>query len=710
MTTTTPPILNAPQESTFDAVGRMFRSRQFDQLPRGAAEPVLGNALVSLNGAEHRARRGAENVLFSPEALLRYEHDVLEPHMERAFAALEVGEDGRAKLDIPPFATELILNISLVLIGIDQRDPETRRRIFGFIEPLIAAHEVEWTTGDQSATIQRSIAIKDEFWQTYLEPAYRRRQAAIADGGWTEAPDLLSVLAEKGDVDDDTVAQEAGLYLVASVLTSTATITDATELLMEWLETHPDDRDRVLDPTDDFLLRAVEESLRVRPPVKPVISRVAAEQTDVGGVPVAEGTLVGMNIPAAHLDPTVYPDAPESFQPLREPAVDVRRTHYSFGEGGHLCIGKPLVVGDERAGTAGDAVTIVRALIERGVQPDPAREPRLAPTSRRRYLSFPVTVEPTRRTPRHLDVVVESAVRVGDHTTILTLIPADGELAPFTAGSHIDIEVPGIGNRSYSLANDPQETERYVIAVRREVDGRGGSAWLCDRVQAGDGLRISPPRNHFPLDETAPHTLLIAGGIGITPLMSMIHRLRTLGKRWTLWYTARDEDQLVLADQLQELATAEDMVNLHSTASAPRIDLQHLLDEHPDSAVYSCGPVPLLQHLQELGRERLDSIHVEFFENTVAKATERAYDVELASTGDRVHIPAGCTILDMLIKRGMDLEYSCSEGTCGTCEVGVMSGRPDHRDAVLTPAEREAGASMMICCSGSQDPLLVLDL
>jgi cytochrome P450/ferredoxin-NADP reductase len=707
---TLPPIMNAPQETEFEAVGRMFRSRDFDQLPRDASAEVLGNALVSLNGEEHRIRRAAENRLFAPESLRRYEHDVLEPHMERAFAALEVGPDGRAMLDVPPFVTELILNISLVLIGIDQRDPETRRKLFGFIEPLIAAHEVEWTVSDSTETIRRSMEIKNEYWTTLLEPAYRRRQKAISEGGWDEAPDLLSVLSELGDVDDDTVAQEAGLYLVASVLTSTATITDATEQLMTWLAEHPEDLERALDPEDGFLLAAIEESLRVRPPVKPVISRVAKGEVEVGGRTVEAGAMVGMNIPSAHVDPAVYPDSPGEFCPHREPAIDVRRTHYSFGEGSHLCIGRPLVIGDSRAGTAGDAVTIVRALLERGVRPDLAREPRLAPTSRRRYLSFPVTVEPTRRVARGLDVSVENTEMIGDHTKVITLVPLHGDLPPFTAGSHIDVEVPGVGNRSYSLANSPADTNRYVIVVRRDSRSRGGSAWICDHLSAGDTLHIAPPRNHFPLDETARHALLIAGGIGITPLTAMIHRLDTLGVPWTLWYTARNAEQLVFAEDVRLLGSAAGSVHINTTQDGNRLNLSELLRAYPDSAVYSCGPAGMLRDLQDVAAGRLDDLHIEFFENTAAKAIDRAYDVELASTGDTVHIPVGCTILDVLRTRGMDLEYSCSEGTCGTCEVGIISGRPDHRDAVLTPRERAAGKSLMICCSGSKDEKLVLDL
>ncbi|WP_454688916.1 cytochrome P450 [Achromobacter aloeverae] len=704
------PLEAAPQETAFEAVGQMFRSRKFSQVPRLASGAVLGKALVSLNDAEHRARRAAENRLFSAEALQRYERDVLEPHMERAFAALEIGGNGLAKLDIPPFVTALILNISLVLIGIDQRDSEARRVIFSYTEPLIAAHEVEWNVGDNTETLARAVAVKNEYWTNYIEPAYRRRQAAIAGGGWTEPPDLLSVLAEMEDMDDDIVAQEACLYLVASVLTSTSTVTNATELLIAWLRAHPEDRPRALDRKDDFLLRAVEETLRVRPPVNPLIGRVATERATVGGQQVEAGVLVGMNIVESNLDPAVYPDDPDAFKPLRTPAIDTRRTHYSFGEGSHICIGKPLVIGDARAGTVGDAIVIVRGLIERGVQPSLTEKPRLAPTSRRRYVSFPATVEPAKRISTTIEVEVADVQLVGQHTKIVTLAGVDGALPEFTAGAHIDVEIPGVGNRSYSIANSPEDRNRYVIGVRREVHGRGGSDWVFTSLGKGDRLHIRPPSNTFPLDETSAHTLFIAGGIGITPLLSMAHRLSALGKRWSFWYTAKNDDQLVFAAQLQALAGADRVVNLHATDKAARIDLQQLLRAHPDATIYACGPTPLLQQLLEIGGDRLDDIHVEFFQNTAEKATDKAYEVELTSTGERIRIPAGKTILEVLLERGMDLPYSCMEGTCGACEVGVVSGEPDHRDAVLTPREREAGKSMMICVSGCKGRLILLDL
>ncbi len=393
MTDGTPPVMNVPQETGFDEVGRFLRSRDFAPLPRDAAKEVLGNALVSLHGAEHRARRAAENPLFRGESLARYEVDVLRPSIGEAFAELTPGPDGRAFVDVPPFVTELILNISLVLIGIDRRERADRHTIFGLIDPLIAAHEVEWTTGDPAPAVERAMAANHTFWAEYVEPAYRRRQAAIHGGGWTEAPDLLSVLAAHDEtIDDKTVGQEAALYLIASVLTTSNTITNTIELLLGWLEDHPEDRARILDPADDFLLRSIEETLRLRPPIKPLLLRVASGETPVCGHAVAAGEVVGANIPAAHHDPEVYPDRPDEFDPLREPAVEVRRTHYSFGDGPHLCIGRPLVIGDQSAGTVGDAVMIARAFFERDVRRDETREPRLASSTRRRYVEFWMSV------------------------------------------------------------------------------------------------------------------------------------------------------------------------------------------------------------------------------------------------------------------------------------------------------------------------------
>ena len=387
-------LMGVPQETTFSGVGALLRSRDVAPLPRGAAREVLGRALVSLHGAEHRARRRAENRLFGRDALRRYEQDVLEPSLRDALADLadQADETGRAPLDVPSFATGLILNISIALIGIDRRTPNDRRVVFDTIEPLIAAHEVEWSTGDPREAIELALATKSTLWSEYLEPAYRRRQEAVRAGGWNEPPDLLSVLAEQDDVDDDTVAQECALYLVASVLTTTATITDTVELALAWCESHPEDRDRILDEDSDFLSRCVDEALRLRPPVKPLLLRVTTADMPVGGCPVEHGRIVGARVAAAHGDPTVYPDHPDEFDPGRTPAVQVRRTQYSFGDGAHLCIGRPLVVGDARAGTHGDAVQIVRALFAADVRNDPDRPRRFAATARQRYIRYPVTI------------------------------------------------------------------------------------------------------------------------------------------------------------------------------------------------------------------------------------------------------------------------------------------------------------------------------
>ncbi len=309
-----------------------------------------------------------------------------------------------------------------------------------------------------------------------------------------------------------------------------------------------------------------------------------------------------------------------------------------------------------------------------------------------------------------IEVTVAATREFGTHTRVLELRPIAGELPRRTAGAHIDIEVPGIGPRSYSLCNPPAEEDRYVVAVRRELRSRGGSVWLCDSVAVGDRLSIEGPRNHFPLDDSARPALLLAGGIGITPLLAMAYELTALGRPWTLWYSAKSDDQLVLADEFERIAGENGVVHTHTTSGGTRLDLAGLIAGAPDAEVFACGPVGMLEDVQEAGAADPSRLHWEYFEPTEQKATDTGYEVELASTGERVPIPPGKTILDVFIDRGMDVEYSCSEGTCGTCETRVLAGRVDHRDVVLTQRERDAGDVMMICCSGSLDPVLVLDV
>lgn len=297
----------------------------------------------------------------------------------------------------------------------------------------------------------------------------------------------------------------------------------------------------------------------------------------------------------------------------------------------------------------------------------------------------------------------------------LVPLPPSQTLPAFTAGAHIDLHLANGLVRSYSLLNNPEQQHRYQIGVNKDANSRGGSRYLHETLHAGAVLTISPPRNNFPLDERAPHQVFIAGGIGITPMLGMIERTGALGTPWTLFYSARSRESSSFLDRVlsfQDRYQGKLVLNFDQESGGQKLNLAAIVKSLPaGAAVYCCGPLPMLEAFEQatasLPPER---VHREYFAAKEAAATDGGFTVELARTGKRMTVPAGKSILDCLIDMGLEPPFSCREGICGTCEVRVLSGTPDHRDLVLSDTEKLANDRMMVCCSGAKSASLVLDL
>ncbi|NIE64854.1 PDR/VanB family oxidoreductase [Burkholderia sp. Ax-1719] len=296
----------------------------------------------------------------------------------------------------------------------------------------------------------------------------------------------------------------------------------------------------------------------------------------------------------------------------------------------------------------------------------------------------------------------------------IELVPAGKERFPrFTPGAHIDLHLPGGLIRSYSLVNSPDDVDRYVIGVLADANSRGGSRYVHEQLRCGAVVTIGAPRNHFALDENAASTVLIAGGIGITPMLCMYRRLREAGRSVHLVYCARERSQ---AAYLDELDAADGSVHLHFDAEhqGRPFDLAALLAQQPaDVHAYCCGPNPMLNAFEAAcAQAGIRHVHIERFAATapLVDVTQHGYTVELAKSGRHLRVPEGVPLLDVLLEAGVDVDYSCREGLCGACETRVLAGCPSHRDAVLTTADRAANKVMMVCVSGAQSPTLVLDL
>jgi vanillate monooxygenase ferredoxin subunit len=290
----------------------------------------------------------------------------------------------------------------------------------------------------------------------------------------------------------------------------------------------------------------------------------------------------------------------------------------------------------------------------------------------------------------------------------------DGSPLPaFSAGSHIDVHLPGGVIRQYSLCNDQGEQHRYRIAVLRDPASRGGSIAMHDKVKEGDLITISEPRNHFPL-EHAPHTLLLAGGIGITPLLCMAQRLRTAGGSFELHYCTRSPARTAFRD---EVATFGDRATLHydDGDAAQKLDLPAVLAAQPaGTRIYVCGPTGFIDFVVKTAKDKgwpADHVHLEYFGAAPQDTTgDRAFEVRLASSGKTYTIPADKSVTTALLEHGVEILVSCEQGVCGTCLTRVLEGECDHRDLYLTDAEREANDQFTPCCSRAKSSVLVLDL
>lgn len=288
------------------------------------------------------------------------------------------------------------------------------------------------------------------------------------------------------------------------------------------------------------------------------------------------------------------------------------------------------------------------------------------------------------------------------------------ELPPFTAGAHLEMHLPSGLIRSYSLCSDPADRSRYVVAVLREDGGRGGSKELHDKVHEGDEMTISAPRNHFPLaGREARFHQLLAGGIGVTPMIAMIAELERRGAPWRLHYCTRDAERTAFRDVLApHIASGKAVLHHDNGDPAQSLDIKGLLSSFEiGTHLYYCGPPGFMRATAE-GLEPWPphTVHREFFSGggiETDKSNDTPFEIKLRSTGQVLTVPADKTIVDVLSKNGCNVETDCNEGYCGTCITRFYAGTPEHRDTVLS--EKERRTYVMVCCARAKG-LLELDL
>ncbi len=320
-----------------------------------------------------------------------------------------------------------------------------------------------------------------------------------------------------------------------------------------------------------------------------------------------------------------------------------------------------------------------------------------------------------------LSVRVVRKVVEAEGVCSLEMVGLGGAALPaFSAGAHVDVHLPGGAVRQYSLCNDPTETHRYLIAVLRHPASRGGSAAVHEAVHEGDELRISAPKNHFALAEGAGRSLLLAGGIGITPLLSMAERLAATGAAFSMHYAAHTRERAAFAQRIRQSAFS-DRVHFHFGDGSGgdddrRLNLAAVLARpQADTHVYVCGPQGFMDAALDTARAAgwgEPQLHREVFGSEAAapRTGDEPFEVKLASSGRVVVVPAGRTVVQALAEAGVEVMVSCEQGVCGTCLTRVLDGTPDHRDVYLSSDEQAANDSFTPCCSRSKSACLVLDL
>ncbi len=666
---------------------------------------AMNRTLVNEDEPAHMPRRRVLMEPFTPEHLKH--HEPMVRRLTREYVDRFI-DDGRADL-VDQMLWEVPLTVALHFLGVPEEDMDLLRQ-------YSIAHTVN-TWGRPRPEEQVAVAhAVGNFWQFAGKVLDKMRQNP--DGpGWMQYG--IRRQKEHPDVVTDSYLHS---MMMAGIVAAHETTANATANAMKLLLQHPHAwRELCEDPS--LIPNAVEECLRHNGSVA-AWRRLATKDVRIGGVDIAAGAKLLIVTSSANHDERHFADA-DFFDIRRDNASD----HVTFGYGSHQCMGKNLARMEMQIfleeftrrlphmRLAEQSFSYVPNTSFRGpehlwVEWDPAQNPERAQPA---LLDAHVPVRIGEPSSHALSrpVVVERVETVAEGIVRLRLAaPEGGTLPRWAPGAHIDVECGETGlSRQYSLCGDPADAGAFEIAVLRESASRGGSTWVHDTLRAGMRLKIRGPRNHFRLDEEGRRAIFIAGGIGITPISAMARRARELGIDYELHYSGRSRATMAFIDELAQ--QHGERLHLHVSDEGTRNDLDALqVDAH--TRVYACGPARLLDALQAASEAwPEDALRVEHFAASMGQldpANEHAFEVELKDSGLVLTVAPDQTVLDALRRANIDVQSDCEEGLCGSCEVRVLAGQIDHRDVVLTRAEREAQSRMMTCCSRAKGARLVLEL
>lgn len=681
-------VLHDPETySSAVAVGQVpepWRTQIADHVP-------LQGTLLGVDNPDHDRLREAVNSFFVPRRLARFESWIREQAHQLVD---EFAGDGEVEIKTA-FGLPLALRVISRVVGLDPERAEWYGRALSFFQGPRDVHH----PGTPDEKVADLLELHELIRETIAERQSDRRDDLISHV-WAERD------AGRDMTDFEMLSLFPGLMLAGHETSSNLICMALSHLLA--------DRSRWdwAQQSDEHRARALEELIRYESAITGMNRRVTRD-TMLGGERLREGDRLFIAHAAGSRDPQRFPSPDE---------IDFERAvhppHLGFGQGVHACLGAPL------------ARMLLRielsVLHERlpGIMP-------VAPYEQRQYSEVAAgrgmpglrvrwdarAAAEHRRVPRTVEAVgrrykVRSRRTVAAHVVELDLEPLAGvQHVDCTPGAHVDIQLANGITRQYSVV-DSDDDGTIRIAVLREGSGRGGSRFVHDEVRVGDVIVVGKPRNHFRMRTQSPFNLFVAGGIGVTPLLSMMKASTMRNEPWSLLYLGSARSTMAYLDELTDLH--RERVRLWESSESGRYDLDSIWEELPVGAVvYACGPESLLAALEDSAERhgrREDVVVERFAPRAETHAPNTAFDVELRSTGRVLRVPADRSVLDVINEAGAGVLSTCSEGTCGTCEVRVVSGVPEHRDSVLDPGERLANETMMVCVSRCREGRLVLDL